>query len=131
MFGSNWREVELALYADSVLAWLGEGGEMLGGAKLVSSPDLIAAGQYTSSIPNRPDLPSGYTTGRLIASEVENVRMSSTDHVDCRSGDGGGHEAQQQGALAAGGLGAGGGCIIICVMTTLMVTLSRCRCRTG
>ena len=64
MFGSNWHEVELALYADSVLAWLGEGGEMLGGAKLVSSPDLIAAGQYTSSIPNRPDLPSGYTTGR-------------------------------------------------------------------
>ena len=59
MFGSNWREVELALYRDSVLAWLGEGGEML-----VSSPDLIAAGQYTSSIPNRPDLPSGYTTGR-------------------------------------------------------------------
>ena len=113
MFGSNWREVELALYADSVLAWLGEGGEMLGGAKLVSSPDLIAAGQYTSSIPNRPDLPSGYTTGRLIASEVENVRMSSTDHVDCRSGDGGGHEAQQQGALAGGGLGAGGGGIII------------------
>ena len=66
MFGSNWREVELALYADSVLAWLGEGGEMLGGAKLVSSPDLIAAGQYTSNIPNRPDLPSGYTTGRVV-----------------------------------------------------------------
>ena len=38
--------------------------------------------------------------------------MSSTDHVECRSGDGSRHETQQQGALAAGGLGAGGGWIV-------------------
>ena len=36
---------------------------MLGGAKLVNSPDLIAAGQHTSSIPDRPDPPSGYSSG--------------------------------------------------------------------
>ena len=39
---------------------------MLGGAKLVNSPDLIAAGQYTSSIPDRPDPPSGYSSGKSL-----------------------------------------------------------------
>ena len=37
---------------------------MLGGAKLVNSPDLIAAGQLTSNIPDRPDPPSGHSSGQ-------------------------------------------------------------------
>merc|ERR1711936_278805 len=68
-YGNTWREVELVLYSDSVLAWYdgGDRGSMLGGAKLALSPDLIAAGQYTANIPDRPDLPTGGTLERIIA----------------------------------------------------------------
>ena len=68
-FGNSWKEVELVLYSDSVLAWYdrGDRSSMLGGAKLVLSPDLIAAGQYTANIPDRPDLPSGAALAQLIA----------------------------------------------------------------
>ena len=40
---------------------------MQGGVKLVNSPDLIAAGQYTSSIPDRPGLQTAAELGQLIA----------------------------------------------------------------
>ena len=68
-FGNTWKEVELVLYSDSVLAWYdaGDRSSMLGGAKLVLSPDLIAAGQYTANIPDRPDLPSRAGLAQLLA----------------------------------------------------------------
>ena len=65
-YGNKWKDVELVLYTDTVLAWYDE-GEMLGGVKLINSPDLIAAGQFTESIPDKPDLPSGYTREQMMA----------------------------------------------------------------
>ena len=69
---------------------------MLGGAKLVNSPDLIAAGQLTSNIPDRPDPPSGHSSGQ----------SSSPDHKAfphslfiSRSADCCRHQTKQQGEL--------------------------------
>ena len=86
-YGNSWKDVELVLYADTVLAWhdevscisvsvlqvyvLLQGGEMVGGAKLVNSPDLIAAGQLTSNIPDRPDPPSGHSSGQSSSLDHE------------------------------------------------------------
>ena len=106
-YGNSWKDVELVLYTDTVLAWhdevccisvyvfqvyvLLQGGEMVGGAKLVNSPDLIAAGQYTSNIPDRPDPPSGYSSGESgsINNNTHSFIVRSTD--SCR------HQAKQQG----------------------------------
>ena len=95
------------LYTDTVLAWhdevscisvfvfqvyvLLQGGEMVGGAKLVNSPDLIAAGQYTSNIPDRPDPPSGYSSGESGSINIKHIHSFI---VNVRSTDSCGHQAK-------------------------------------
>ena len=85
-FGNSWKEVWLVLYSDSVLAWY-DGGDrrsMLGGAKLVLSPDLIAAGQYTANIPDRPDLPSGAGLAQVypaVAPRLLDSTHSTPEHL--------------------------------------------------
>ena len=84
-YGNSWKDVDLVLYSDTVLAWYDDAGEMIGGAKLVNSPDLIAAGQFTKNIPDRPELAPGHSEAGLMA---VGVRPGSVVHWLLVSGEG-------------------------------------------
>ena len=73
-FSSGWEEVWLVLYSDSVLLWyegqndVREGPK--GGVRLAYSPDLIAAGQHTARVPDRPPLPSGVNINQVSSKTI-------------------------------------------------------------
>ena len=64
---SGWEEVWLVLYNDSLLAWYQRPGtgSLSGGVRLARNPDLIAAGQSTARVPDKPRLPPGVTMGQV------------------------------------------------------------------
>ena len=69
LFSSGWEEVWLVLWGDSVLAWYRDqqvaGAGIRGGLRLGDSPDLIAAGQHTARLPDRPRLPPGVSLNQV------------------------------------------------------------------
>ena len=74
LLSSDWREVWLVLYSDSLLAWYtsdhrttSSSSSPLGGIKVSQSPDLLAAGQYSARVPGRPGLPSQVRLEQVIA----------------------------------------------------------------
>jgi len=60
-FGKDWREVYMVLHEDSTLMWYSEKEDSspLGGIILKDSPEMIAVGQFTAQIPDRPEFPQG------------------------------------------------------------------------
>ena len=71
LLGSSWKEVMLVLYTDSLLAWYDPGDKARGcavsGVRVSSSPDLVAAGQFTARIPSRPSLPAKVGLDQVMA----------------------------------------------------------------
>ena len=71
LLGSSWKEVMLVLYTDSLLAWYDPGdkarGSAVSGVRVSSSPDLVAAGQFTARIPSRPSLPAKVGLDQVMA----------------------------------------------------------------
>lgn len=69
IFGKDWREEYVVLYDNSTLVWLKEKDkqEPEGLLILKDAPELMACGQYTVRVPNRPDLPDGYNVSQLLA----------------------------------------------------------------
>ena len=65
------------LYSDSVLLWyegqndVREGPKV--GVRLADSPDLIAAGQHTARVPDRPPLPSGVNINQVSYKKILEV----------------------------------------------------------
>ena len=50
----------MVLYDNSQLVWSSDSDSGPdGGVRLNEAPDMLAAGQYTANIPDRPDLPDG------------------------------------------------------------------------
>lgn len=69
IFGRDWRDVYVVLYNDSTLIWYKDKSltEQEGGVIVKDAPELMAYGQYTNMIPNRPELPENYTIRELTA----------------------------------------------------------------
>ncbi len=59
----------MVLHEDSTLTWYSDRGESSpeGGIFLKDSPEMIAAGQFTAQIPNRPEFPDGSDIRSAIA----------------------------------------------------------------
>ena len=87
-FSSGWEEVWLVLYADSVMLWYGGQNEVRegpkGGVRLADSPDLIAVGQHSARVPDKPPLPAGVNISQVCSKTIflENLCMIP----DCCSG---------------------------------------------
>jgi len=64
--GKNWRKVRLLLFEDSSFAWL-SGSYLNGMIVLRDAPEMIAAGQFTANVPNRPEFPEGYNIRSALA----------------------------------------------------------------
>ena len=75
------------LYSDSVLLWY-EGQNNVregpkGGVRLADSPDLIAAGQHTARVPDRPPLPSGVNINQVSNKKILEVFRIFSFLDDC------------------------------------------------
>ncbi|XP_067127280.1 pleckstrin homology domain-containing family B member 2-like isoform X2 [Centruroides vittatus] len=68
LFCKDWKEHYVTLYNDSTLVWYKDrhSNEQEGGIYIKNSPDLMAFGEFTQQVPNRPELPSGYTAATLM-----------------------------------------------------------------
>ncbi|KAG1657212.1 hypothetical protein GQR58_023517 [Nymphon striatum] len=68
-FCNKWRKEYLVLFKDSRLLWYKEKEKNppAGGLIVSESPGMIAIGVYTARVPNRPDIPDGFSLNQLIA----------------------------------------------------------------
>ncbi|XP_059096373.1 uncharacterized protein LOC131890933 [Tigriopus californicus] len=69
LFGKAWREEFVVLYEDSSVIWFRDRDRLdpEGGVFLRDAPELLAAGQWVSRVPVKPELPSGCDIKLAIA----------------------------------------------------------------
>ena len=96
----------LVLFADSVMLWYEGQNEVRegpkGGVRLADSPDLIAAGQHTTRVPDKPSLPAGVNMNQVCFKKIvqENLCLVLDD---CS-----GKKTKQQGLLVCHPIREGG-----------------------
>ena len=61
LFGKAWREEFVVLYEDSSVIWFRDRDRLdpEGGLFLKDAPEMLAAGQWVSRVPNKPEMPNG------------------------------------------------------------------------
>ena len=61
LFGKAWKEEFVVLYEDSSVIWFRDRDRLdpEGGLFLRDAPEMLAAGQWVSRVPNKPEMPNG------------------------------------------------------------------------